>query len=134
MKCFFHKWNGCWCEKCGKTRKVRKERDHSFLGGCKCTKCGYVRDYAHSYKCGKCIVCGALDPKKGHGDRRNWGYRMNGGNVDFYCLDCGFVMKTVDYATQVRETEREIDNADRAGCVAPFAENLLEWLRSVEPK
>ena len=133
MKCFFHKWNGCWCEKCGKTRKVRKERDHSFLGGCKCTKCGYVRDDGHSYKCGKCTVCGALDPKKGHGDRRNWGYRMNGGNVDFYCLDCGRIMKTVDYAKQLRETVEEIDNAERAGCESPIAESLLYWLRNNKP-
>ena len=70
---------------------------------------------------------------KGHGDRRNWDYRMNGGNVEFYCIDCGCIMKTVDYDRQLRATEQEIDNAERAGCESPIAESLLYWLRKNKP-
>jgi len=35
-KCLFgHKWNGCKCEKCGKTRDEQHD-----LNGCKCKRCG----------------------------------------------------------------------------------------------
>ena len=110
MGCFIHKWDGCVCRKCGKTRKVR-----------------------HNFKCGKCTVCGAVDESKGHGDRRNWDHRLNGSDVEFFCRDCGRVMKTVDYYKQLRDTEQEIRNAEDAGCDSPVAESLLYWLRKHTP-
>jgi hypothetical protein len=132
MSCFFHKWNGCKCEKCGKTRSVRKMSDHDFYY-CKCLKCGFIRDEGHSYKCGKCTICGAVDASKGHGDRRNWDYRMNGGDVEFFCKDCGRVMKTEDYSRVYYAAEQELRNAEDAGCESPYAECLLYWLKKSKP-
>lgn len=37
-----HKWNGCKCERCGKTQ-------HQW-NGCKCTKCGEIQDKDHQWK------------------------------------------------------------------------------------
>ena len=60
MACLFgHKWNGCKCDKCGKTR----DQGHDW-SGCKCRRCGATRDEHHAYKpianvCQeKCAVCG----------------------------------------------------------------------------
>jgi len=59
MGCLFgHKWNGCKCEKCGKTRDER----HKFTqkGQCLvvCTVCGTEQARHHiDYHSGMCIVC-----------------------------------------------------------------------------
>ena len=69
MACLFgHKWNGCKCSKCGKTRNT----GHSFenvLGKClkKCSICGEDLQVAHSYVslsgvCElQCQVCGQIN-------------------------------------------------------------------------
>jgi hypothetical protein len=72
---FGHKWNGCKCEKCGKTRDENHNWDlckgecsvcgkscevqHTW-NGCKCEKCGKVRDENHSWDLckSKCKFCG----------------------------------------------------------------------------
>ena len=61
MACLFgHKWNGCKCEHCGKTRDEQHDwdlckgvckrcgktqpEDHDWWGVCKCNRCGKTRD------------------------------------------------------------------------------------------
>ena len=74
MACLFgHKWVGCLCTKCGKTRdeghdwdlckgrcrrcgKSRKEQ-HDW-DGCKCRRCGKTRDEQHDWNGCKCRRCG----------------------------------------------------------------------------
>ena len=56
MACLFgHQWNGCKCEKCGKTRDVNHPWD-----GCKCTVCGATRNMEHAWQNGICSRCGAV--------------------------------------------------------------------------
>ena len=55
MACLFgHQWNGCKCEKCGKTR----DENHNW-DGCKCTVCGATRNMEHAWQNGVCPRCGA---------------------------------------------------------------------------
>ena len=87
MACFFgHKWEGCTCRKCGKTRdqlhdyqkvpdkceekcsRCGKTRpiEHSFVlmkDKCfeKCKRCGELRE-KHEYKNGFCVRCGQQSP------------------------------------------------------------------------
>ena len=52
MACLFgHKWNGCKCSKCGKTR----DEQHSWKG-CKCEACGKTQN--HNWDGCKCVNCG----------------------------------------------------------------------------
>ena len=55
--CFMglHRWDGCKCTKCGKTRNEGHHWD-----GCKCTRCGTTRDEGHRWDGCKCTVCGAV--------------------------------------------------------------------------
>jgi hypothetical protein len=56
MACLFgHKWNGCKCTKCGKTRDEGHDWD-----GCKCKICGKTRDAGRSRKScqDRCLRCG----------------------------------------------------------------------------
>jgi hypothetical protein len=50
----FHKWEGCKCDVCGKTR----DKDHNWRYACEnCVRCGATRQNAHNWdgcKCGKC--------------------------------------------------------------------------------
>ena len=48
MACIIHKWNGCKCEKCGKTR----DKEHDFRAaeiGCAviCSRCGATKEGYH---------------------------------------------------------------------------------------
>ena len=55
MACLFgHKWDGCKCTKCGKTRDEGHDWD-----GCKCTKCGKTRDEGHKWEGARCARYGA---------------------------------------------------------------------------
>lgn len=61
-----HKWDGCKCLRCGKTR----DEEHAW-DGCTCTVCGKTRDEEHDWskdqekcaRCGRtrtvCSICGA---------------------------------------------------------------------------
>jgi len=54
MRCLFgHKWNGCKCEKCGKTR----DKQHDWEG-CICKKCGKPRNEQHDWDDCICKKCG----------------------------------------------------------------------------
>jgi len=55
MACLFgHKWNGCKCSKCGKTR----DDQHKWSSNTgKCSICG--KECRHTWKDGKCEICGA---------------------------------------------------------------------------
>ena len=76
MACFFgHKWEGCTCKKCGKTRNV----EHDFVrvdGKCqeKCARCGKTRPMDHVFKpvpdkCfDRCERCGELREKHSYKD------------------------------------------------------------------
>ena len=71
MACFFgHRWEGCTCKKCGKTR----DQDHDFQlvpGKCekKCTRCGKTITVPHNFspvkdKCfERCSRCGEIREK-----------------------------------------------------------------------
>ena len=59
MACIIHKWNGCKCEKCGKTR----DKEHDFRAaetGCAviCSRCGATKEGYHYYSNGYCSRCG----------------------------------------------------------------------------
>jgi hypothetical protein len=61
MLCFIgvHKWDGCMCTTCGKTR----DEGHDWNMDCeKCAKCGVTRHNAHDWTkdCQKCSKCGAV--------------------------------------------------------------------------
>ena len=87
MGCLFHKWDGCVCTKCGKTRdeghsygkvegrcaekcaRCGKEREAHDWSGCTCAKCGKTRDEAHTLgEDGFCVKCGAAGPEPYHID------------------------------------------------------------------
>ena len=54
MACIFgHKWDGCKCSKCGKTR----DELHNWQG-CKCSRCGKTRNEEHQWQrvSGKCLM------------------------------------------------------------------------------
>ena len=88
MKCLFgkHKWNGCVCAYCDKTRHewngckctvcgTRRDEGHDW-NGCRCTVCGRVRNEGHDWNGCKCTVCGRT---------RNEGHDWNGCK----CVVCG---------------------------------------------
>ena len=88
MKCLFgkHKWNGCVCANCDKTRHewngckcslcgTRRDEGHDW-NGCRCTVCGRVRNEGHDWNGCKCTVCGRT---------RNEGHDWNGCK----CVVCG---------------------------------------------
>ena len=78
MACLFgHKWNGCKCSKCGKTR----DEGHIW-NGCTCATCGKTQDNGHKYVKAAgckavCSICGHTTDSVYH----NW--------VDGKCSDCG---------------------------------------------
>lgn len=47
-----HKWNGCVCRRCGKTRD-----ENHIWDGCKCRRCYKTRNWAHSWKECRCLKC-----------------------------------------------------------------------------
>ncbi len=82
MGCLFHKWDGCKCSKCGKTRdeghayekiagqckekcsRCGMERDAHDWDGCTCRLCGATRDESHTFgEDGFCVKCGAPEPE-----------------------------------------------------------------------
>lgn len=50
-----HRWKGCACSVCRKTR----DTEHQWQG-CKCVRCGLARDSQHDWKGCKCVHCGSL--------------------------------------------------------------------------
>ena len=53
-KCLFgHKWEGCKCKQCGKTR----DEQHDWEG-CKCKRCSEKRDEQHDWENCRCKRCG----------------------------------------------------------------------------
>ena len=76
MSCIFgHKWNGCKCSKCGKTR------NHEW-DGCKCKRCGCEQ---HEWDGCKCKRCDSV--KDGEGWHHK--YRVVQGTCDIVCTVCG---------------------------------------------
>jgi hypothetical protein len=90
----FHKWDGCTCMTCGKTRDERHvsgcvckrcgktlngEHEWRHIGKytykfgrptCKCSICGVIRDDNHNWSsdCERCSICG----KRRTGEYHNW--------------------------------------------------------------
>ena len=119
MACIFgHKWKGCKCEICGKTkhdlngcmcRKCFKtqhvldgcvctrcgETQHKWTTSCKCTKCGEPCDEngsLHKWDGCKCKICGMLK-SSGHKyveqDGRGYICSTCGKKSDHPCMKCG---------------------------------------------
>ena len=102
LKCVFgHKWNGCYCSRCGERRDEQHDWDlckgickacrktqveqHDW-DGCKCSRCGTVRDEQHDWSanlCGsKCSRCGKW--RKVKDEQHDW-------STNFcYCSRCGY--------------------------------------------
>jgi len=62
----FHKWDGCFCSNCGKTR----DEHHTYTDDCgTCSKCGMTHEELHNWSkdCEKCSKCG-----KTRTDHHNW--------------------------------------------------------------
>jgi len=76
MFCAFgiHKWQGCKCLRCNRTRDERDEQ-HSW-NGCVCTICGKKRNDAHAWNGCVCTICG---------EKRNEAHAWNG----CVCTICG---------------------------------------------
>ena len=84
---FGHKWNGCTCTRCGKTRSD----GHTFQqekGKCaeKCTICGLTRPTSHQWNGCKCDRCGEVRDT-GH----NW--QMDNETFQEKCSICGKTRK-----------------------------------------
>ena len=102
MACLFHKWNGCTCSKCGKTR----DKKHGW-NGCKCTVCDKLRDEGHNYnaipnKCEeKCTICGKILPIP---------HKIQ----DNICSVCGNTLENIkaEYETAVKQFDKNQSNAD----------------------
>ena len=83
MACLFgHKWNGCKCSKCGKTRDEhhkwdlckgkcsicgKTQNEQHDWNGCKCSRCGATRDEQHEWDGCKCNRCGMT-----RDEQHNW--------------------------------------------------------------
>ena len=66
----FHKWEGCKCVSCGKTR----DEGHDWSKDCNaCSRCGASRDDAHHWEGCKCMKCAK--------ERHEW--------RDGVCAKCG---------------------------------------------
>lgn len=139
MACIFgHKWDGCKCSRCGKTR----DKGHDFQlekgkcsercsicgkthvlehqwNGCKCVRCGTTRDEGHDFqpiegKCSeKCSICGKT---------RSLVHQWNG----FKCERCG---ATRDEA-QIRRDE--LQNRQDIARVSALRELGLKTHSSLE--
>ncbi len=113
FKCIlsFHKWDGCKCSACGKTRdeghdwskdcetcaKCHKTKTAAHVwSGCKCSTCGKTRDEGHKWDGCKCSTCGKTRDE-GHkwdgckcstcGKTRNEGHEWS--SVSDRCAKCG---------------------------------------------
>ena len=69
-----HKWNGCRCKECYKTR------EHDWSKDCeRCARCSTTRDDAHIWKSGKCGACGkSIDEPDSDGRTRLTKAAFNG--------------------------------------------------------
>lgn len=60
MNCLFgHRWDGCKCKRCGRTR----EKKHDW-NGCVCRRCGRKRDKDHDWDGCVCRRCGKKQDKE----------------------------------------------------------------------
>ena len=94
MGCIFHKWNGCKCIKCEKTRNEQHE-----WNGCKCEKCGikhpdtddvrcweYIENEGYSVDTGESVWLG------GHFSYIEVHYT----GKSYRCRECGWVKIVLD--------------------------------------
>ena len=80
LTCLFgHTWNGCKCEKCGKTR----DENHDW-NGCKCRICGKTRDEHHDWNGCICRTCGKTRDKQ-----HDFKYKNSCGKCMGICRRCG---------------------------------------------
>jgi len=80
LKCIlgFHRWNGCRCSACTKTR----DENHQWSEDCeKCSACGKTRSLIHKWIGCKCIVC-----YKKRDEGHKWGEDCE------KCSTCGKIM------------------------------------------
>jgi len=125
MACFFgHKWNGCKCSKCGKTRDEKHE-----WNGCKCSKCGKERDEQHDWNGCKCSRC-----SKTRNEQHDW--------KELKCWKCGkkrsiqeitdqavltnIAYNNKDYKTRLAAVEKLIDKGLAQAVYANIVENTKE--------
>mgnify|MGYP001043619964 CR=1 FL=1 len=131
MACIFgHKWDGCKCSRCGKTR----DKGHDFQlekgkcsercsicgkthvlehqwNGCKCVRCGTTRDEGHDFqpiegKCSeRCSICGKTHPLE-----HQW--------VGCKCVRCGTV-RNIRHNFQ-REENKCFERCSICGQIRPL--------------
>lgn len=73
MNCLFgHRWDGCKCKRCGRTR----EKKHDW-NGCVCRRCGRKRDKDHDWDGCVCRRCGKKQDKSTTGTAASAGAAAN---------------------------------------------------------
>src|ERR1035437_1979228 len=96
---FGHRWNGCKCSACGKTRDQAHDwqgpgqcicancgkTDHRWHN-CKCFNCNAIRDKNHDWQGCKCFKCGKTRDQE-HDFPRTQEYAREGGLCK--CMSCG---------------------------------------------
>ena len=139
-----HKWDGCTCTECGKTRKqdhdwgencercsrcgAARENAHSW-NGCKCKACGSVRDQGHDWKrdCERCSRCGAVR-KGGHqwdgckcktcGEVRNQHHHWK--DDCEHCARCGAIRK------RAHDWKADCEHCSKCGATRAGAHSLSD--------
>jgi len=127
-----HKWQGCKCTACGKTRDqehdwgkncekcsrcdVTRTDTHKWAG-CKCTTCGKTRDQEHDWSedCEKCSRCGAARQ-----DAHNWEGCM--------CMKCNKEQHNWDVADRSRDGK-----CLKCGKLRPRLKNISEGGTIIDP-
>ena len=104
-----HKWNGCKCKRCGKTRN--EGHDWTNLNNCikKCTRCGEQRE-THDWDGCTCKKCGKVQDK-GHRNRfsnlnLNLNLSLAKEVVIACCASCGKELWRKDYKKLRQDIEK----------------------------
>ncbi len=138
-----HKWYGCKCERCGKTRNELHNWDackgkckrcgeacpvrHDW-NGCKCSKCGILRDEQHNWNGCGCSRCGKVRDEQHNYEAscegwyrqcrkpRREPHRWQG----IRCAKCGELKRITDKELALLTNQAEI---------ADLAKHANGWLR-----
>jgi hypothetical protein len=125
----FHKWDGCKCLKCEKTRGVA----HDWSKDCEeCAKCAATRPSAHTWNGGTCRACGRTrdefhtGPPTGKHYPKTFKRYWSPKELEGYFLDDYFkvVLSLIESADKVFLTGAKSSPSSSA---LPFAPTLLSF-------